>query len=84
MRFKKRLPEIITIFLAIFVVIISFTPVVIPKNIYKPQLAGLPYSLWMGIIVTVLLVFLTFIATRVHAEAGEAKRMEKNRKKIEK
>jgi uncharacterized membrane protein YdbT with pleckstrin-like domain len=80
MKVKEHLPEIITILLAVFVVIISFTPVVIPKNIFNPQLMGLPYSLWVGILVTILLVFLTYIATRVHKEAQKARKIEKELK----
>lgn len=53
---------------ALILVIITFTPLVIPYGTYKPMLLGLPYSLWMGILVSIGLVVLTFIATRVHSE----------------
>lgn len=51
---------------ALILVIITFTPQVIPYGIHKPSLLGLPYTLWTGILITVGLVVLTFIATRVH------------------
>ena len=69
MKSKSYIPSVITIFLALLVVIISFTPLVIPSHTYLPQLFGLPYSLWMGILVTGLLVFLTWVATRIHPGA---------------
>jgi drug/metabolite transporter (DMT)-like permease len=56
----------VTVILAFITVIISFSPLTIPHGKYQPELAGLPYSLWMGIITTVVLVALTYIATRVH------------------
>ena len=30
--------------------ILIFTPLVIPKNEYKPEFIGLPYTLWVGIL----------------------------------
>jgi len=51
---------------AIILVIITFTPLVIPYGIYRPTLWGLPYSLWTGILISAGLVMLTFIAGRVH------------------
>lgn len=53
---------------ALILVIITFTPLVIPYGIYKPVLLGLPYSLWAGILISIGLVVLTFVATRVHHE----------------
>ena len=74
---KKNYASVITIFLAVIVVIISFTPLVIPSYTFKPQLFGLPYSLWMGLLATLLMVILTYISTRVHPEGRQAKKSEK-------
>jgi len=30
--------------------ILIFTPVIIPNNTYRPEIAGLPYTLWTGIL----------------------------------
>ena len=54
--------------LALILIIISFTPLVIPAGIHKPVLWGIPYTLWVGIAVSILLVLLTFIGTRVHPD----------------
>lgn len=51
---------------AILLTVLAFSPFVIPANQYEPKLAGMPYTLWMGILITVLLVLLTFIGTLVH------------------
>ena len=53
--------------LALILIILTFTPLVIPYSIHKPALLGLPYSLWMGILISIGLVVLTFIATKVHS-----------------
>jgi len=78
MKIKPYIPAIITIFMALVIVVISFTPLVIPDHAYHPRLFGLPYSLWMGILVTVALVFLTWIATRVHPGAKAHRKREKD------
>ncbi|MBX2841443.1 MAG: hypothetical protein KTR26_06700 [Flammeovirgaceae bacterium] len=51
---------------AIFVGIIGFTPLAIPQNIFQPKLLGIPYPLWVSILLSFLLVFLTFLGTKVH------------------
>jgi hypothetical protein len=61
----------ITVTAAIMIVAVSFSPLVIPHHTFKPELAGLPYSLWMGILTTISLVFLTYISTRVHPGSKE-------------
>lgn len=50
----------------IAIIILGYTPLVIPTGIYTPKLFGLPYSLWLGFLLTTLLVVLTFIGSRVH------------------
>jgi len=50
----------------VFLTILVFTPLVIPAGIYAPGLFGIPLSLWTSFIITVLLVAITFIGTKVH------------------
>lgn len=78
MKIKKYIPAVITVFLALLIVVVSFTPLVIPANAYHPQIFGLPYSLWMGILVTAALVFLTWVATRIHPGARAQRKKEKD------
>jgi len=51
---------------AFLLVILTFTPLVTPYGVHKPAVLGLPYSLWTSILITIALVALTFVATRVH------------------
>lgn len=44
--------------------IITFTPLVIPYGVYEPQLLGMPRTLWVGILLTILLVIVTYFAGR--------------------
>lgn len=53
---------------AILLCIISFTPLIIPSGTYKPMLFGIPYSLWTSFLITVALVVLTYIGTKVHPD----------------
>ena len=56
----------ICVALAIFLTTLTFTPLVIPAGVYQPELLGMPYTLWVSILLTVLLVLLTYVGTRVH------------------
>ena len=56
---------------AIVLCLLVFTPLVIPKGVYKPELFGIPYSLWTSFIITVVLVFLTYLGTKVHRSNDE-------------
>ena len=52
--------------LVLVILVLGYTPLMIPKGIYKPMLFGIPYSLWLSFLVTVILVVLTYIGSRVH------------------
>ena len=56
----------ICIAVVIVLIIISYTPIVIPKGVYKPMVLGIPFSLWLGFLITAALVILTFIGAKVH------------------
>jgi hypothetical protein len=51
---------------AIILCLLTFTPLVIPEGIYKPELLGIPYSLWTSYLITIALVVLTYFGTKVH------------------
>lgn len=52
--------------LVIITSILTFTPLVTPSGIYKPMLFGMPYTMWMGLVESFVLLLLTYIGTRVH------------------
>lgn len=56
---------------AVLLTIVTFTPLVIPAGVYKPRLIGVPYTLWMTILITLLYVAITFIGTKVHPGRNE-------------
>jgi hypothetical protein len=45
---------------------LALTPLVIPHGRHQPMLAGIPYTLWMGFVVAILLVVVTWLGTKVH------------------
>ena len=62
--------------LVIILIIVTYTPLIIPSGVYKPMIMGIPYSLWTGFLITIALVVLTYIGSRVHQgnddEEGES------------
>ncbi len=54
--------------LAVLCVIATFTPLAIPAGKIDPMVLGMPYTLGVGIIISVLLVILTILATILHPE----------------
>jgi sterol desaturase/sphingolipid hydroxylase (fatty acid hydroxylase superfamily) len=53
---------------AIILATVTFTPLVIPYNQLQPMLGNLPYTLWVGILIYLAMVVLTFIGTRVYPD----------------
>ena len=68
---KKRKYWRILRTVAILLCILTFTPFVIPKGVHTPELLGVPYSLWTSFLITVTLVFLTYLGTKVHRSEEE-------------
>ena len=67
MRNKKRIWTIIRI--AIIVIsILVFTPLVIPKGVYAPELFGMPYTLWIGMVIYFSFLILILIGVSVHSK----------------
>lgn len=46
--------------------ILTFTPVVTPHGKATPEVMGMPYTMWVGLLWTILLVVITWIGTQVH------------------
>jgi len=61
----------ICVVLVVVLIVIGYTPIMIPKGVYKPMILGIPYSLWLSFIITVALVTLTYIGAKVHPGADE-------------
>jgi hypothetical protein len=67
---KKTYWRICTILVPVLVVL-AYTPLLIPDGVYKPMLLGLPFTLWTSFILTAALVALTYIGARVHPGKDE-------------
>ena len=63
---KKMRAWRVLIVCAVLLTIFTFSPLVVPQGVFKPELFGMPYTLWTSILVTIMYVVLTFIGTRVH------------------
>lgn len=72
MKNKKQVWQI-CIVAVVFIIILTFSPLVTGKGKINPFILGLPYTLWMGILLTVVLVVITFIAGNAlpNEEEGE-------------
>jgi len=67
MKNRKRIWIVVRI--AIFVIsILVFTPLVIPKGVYTPELFGMPYTLWVGMVVYFSFLSLILIGVSVHSK----------------
>ena len=50
---------------ALLLVVITFTPVILnPGKIY-PRLFSMPFSLWTSMLISIILVILTYLASKV-------------------
>jgi hypothetical protein len=57
--------------LAVILAIAVFTPLLLPKGVYLPMLFGLPYTLWMGILATILFIILTWCSAVMYKKMEE-------------
>ena len=57
--------------LAVVLSLLTFTPLIIPAGQHRPFFLGTPYTLWSGLLLTALLVLLTWVGTRVHPAEDE-------------
>ena len=55
----------ICVALVIVIIAVTFSPLVLNTGKIKPQLFGFPFTLWFGILLTVLLIVLTYIGGKV-------------------
>jgi hypothetical protein len=51
--------------------VLIFTPLVIPKNTFKPEVFGLPYTLWVGILVYLVFVTLILVGIMAHSRINK-------------
>jgi len=69
----KNKTWIILVIIILSLTIITYTPLVTPAGQFTPKVMGVPYTLWMGFLITCLIVFATYLATKVHPSQKEEK-----------
>ena len=63
---KNRLYWRIIAAVAIFLIVLTFTPLIIEPGKTDPRLFAMPYTMWTSILITIILVILTYLGGRVH------------------
>ena len=58
--------------LSILLCVATFSPLVIPKNEAGPYLFAIPYTMWMGFLVSVLFVVLAYLVSIINKEDNHA------------
>ena len=57
--------------LVVVLLVLAYTPLMIPNGVYKPMILGIPYTLWTSFLIAVILVALTYIGSKVHPGSDE-------------
>lgn len=68
---KQKLYWRITAAVAVILMIITFTPIVMPAGKIEPKLFSMPFTLWMSILITILIVVLTYFGGLFHLKDKE-------------
>lgn len=58
--------------LAVLLCVATFSPLVIPANEAYPFLLGIPYSMWMAFLISVLFVVLAYLVSLVNKDDHHA------------
>ncbi len=62
---KRKIYWRVTVVAAVVLVVLTFTPLVLTGRI-EPKLFSMPFTLWVSILITIVLVVLTYIGGRIH------------------
>ena len=68
---KRKLYWRITAAVAVILILITFTPLVLKPGKIEPKLFSMPFTLWVSILITIMLVILTYIGGRMHLKDKE-------------
>ncbi len=63
---KRVLYWRITALIAVILIVLMFTLIILLPEKVKPQLFSMPFTLWLGILITIVLVILTYIGGRIY------------------
>lgn len=68
---NKKLIWRICVAAVILIVILTYSPLITGNGKIEPFLFGLPFTLWMGILLTIVLVIITYIGGSVLPDEEE-------------
>jgi hypothetical protein len=68
---KKRMYWRIIASVAVFLIILTYTPFILHPGKIEPRLFEMPYTLWTSVLITIILVVLTYLGGRVHLDDEE-------------
>jgi hypothetical protein len=61
----KKILRYLLVGVAFVLVVITFTPVILHPGKINPKFLSMPYTLWTSILITILLVLLTYLVSRL-------------------
>lgn len=67
MKTKKQKQNLryLLIAVALGLVVLTFTPLILNPDKIEPKLLSMPFTLWTSILITVILVVLTFLVSKL-------------------
>jgi hypothetical protein len=67
MKTKKQKQNLryLLIAVALGLVVLTFTPLILNPDKIEPKLLSMPFTLWTSIVITVILVVLTFLVSKL-------------------
>ena len=68
---KQKIYWRITVIAAVLLILLTFTPIVMPAGKIEPKLFSMPYTHWMSMLITIILVVLTYIGGRIYLKDEE-------------
>jgi hypothetical protein len=68
---KKSLLRVLDV-LALLLCIATFSPLVIPHKESSPFLLWIPYTMWMGFLISVLFVVLAYLVSIIYKQENHA------------
>ena len=61
----KKILRYLLVGVAFVIVAITFTPVILQPGKINPKFLSMPYTLWTSILITIVLVLLTYLVSRL-------------------
>jgi hypothetical protein len=62
---NKKILRYLLVGIALVLVAITYTPVILNPGKIDPKFLSMPYTLWTSILITILLVLLTYLVSRL-------------------